>query len=344
MKHSYIGALHIHSLYSDGSKEVDFIVEQAAKAGLDWIILTDHNTLEPLKHEGYAKGVCVVAGSEITPRYSNHLLAFGTSEVISEEIGERNYIDEVHKQNGICFVAHPDESIHRQNKQKPLRWEDWSIDTFDGLEIWNYLTDWTDNYSIKKNKLFQYFRRHKMAKGPTKNLLAWWDRLNNKKENIVPAVGGLDAHSFRIGRHGFLVRISDYLDFFKSLNNIIYLDEPLNSDISKAKEQIINALKNGNSILVNRRVSKNINVEFYAEDKEDKAFVGETIQLGDYSKIVAKLPKKATVRLVHNGVLIYENDTKVLEFDNLEVGKYRLEVYHKGIPWIFTNPIKVVKE
>ncbi len=342
MKHNYLGALHIHSLYSDGTKDVDYIIEQAAKAGLKWIILTDHNTLKPLKHEGYHNGVLVIAGTEITPRYSNHLLAFGTSEVISEEIGERNYIDEVHKQNGICFVAHPDESIHRQNPQKPLRWEDWSIDSFDGIEIWNYLTDWTDNYTIKKNKLLQYLLRHKMSKGPTKNVLAWWDRLNNKKENVIPAIGGLDAHSFRIGRHGFWVKISDYYDFFKSLNNIALSDEPLSEDVSTAKMQILNALKNGNNLLVNRRVSKNTQIEFYAEDKEEKAFSGETIKLGDYTKIVAKLPKKATVRLLHNGVIVYENETKILEYDKLETGKYRLEVYRKGLPWIFTNPIIII--
>ncbi len=344
MKHNYLGALHIHSTYSDGSKDVDFIVKQAAKAGLKWIILTDHNTLKPMIHEGYQYGVCVIAGTEITPRYSNHLLAFGIKEEISEEIGERNYIEEVHKQNGICFVAHPDESIHRENKQKPLRWEDWSIDTFDGLEIWNYLTDWTDNYSIKKSKMLQYFNRHKISKGPTKNVLAWWDRLNNSKSDIVPAIGGLDAHSFRIGRHGFLVKISDYYDFFNALNNIVYLNEPLSNNFEKAKEQILCAFKNANCSLINRKISPKINYEFYVDNKEKKTYQGEIAMIGRYSKIIAKLPKKATLRLIKDGVLIYENETKILEFDKLDIGKYRIEVYHKNIPWIFSNPIKVIEE
>lgn len=341
MKHNYLGALHIHSTYSDGTKSVDYIIKQAAKAGLKWIIITDHNTLEHSKHEGFHNGVCVITGSEITPKTANHLLSFDIKEKINEEMGERNYIDEVHKQNGFCFVAHPDESINRDNKQKPLRWNDWSIDTFDGLEIWNYLTDWTDNYSINKCKLWQYLNRHKMAKGPTKNVLAWWDRLNNKKENIVPAFGGLDAHSFKIGRHGFLVKISDYYDFFKSLNNIVSLDEPLSTDFQTAKKQILNAIKNGNNILVNRRISNNQNIEFYVEDKENKTFAGETTKLDKYTTIIAKLPKKATLRLLHNGIIVYENETKVLKYDSPAIGKYRIEVYYKGHPYIFSNPIKI---
>ena len=342
MRHNYLGALHIHSTYSDGTKDVDYIIRQAAKAGLKWIIITDHNTHNPLKHEGFYDGVCVVVGCEITPRKANHLLAFGTKEDISEEIGERNYIDEVHKQGGICFAAHPDESIHRDNPQSPLRWEDWSIDTLDGLEIWNYLTDWTDNYSVNKNKLLQYLNRHNMAKGPTKNVLAWWDRLNNSKKHIVPAIGGMDAHAFRIGRHGFLVRIADYYDFFKSLNNLISLDEPLSNDFQEAKAQIINALKNANNIILNRRVCSNFEVDFYIENKGQRTYCGQSTELDKYSKLVIKLPKKATIRLIHNGVLVYEVSSKVLEYDRLEAGKYRAEIFANNKPWIFTNPIKVV--
>lgn len=342
MKHKYLGALHIHSTYSDGSKDVDYIIKQAAKARLKWIIITDHNTLEPLRYEGFHNGVCVIVGTEITPPTSNHLLAFNTKEVISENIGERNYIDEVHKQGGFCFAAHPDESMHRENVQKPLRWNDWSIDTFDGLEIWNYLTDWTDNYTVKKNLMLQYFSRHKITKGPSKNLLAWWDRLNNKKDDIVPAVGGLDAHSFPFGKHGFLAKISDYYDFFKALNNAVYLDMPLSKNYFEARAQILNAIKIGNNILINKKVSTNTNIEYFVENKGEKFYAGEIAKLGDYSKLILKLPQKALCRIIHNGILIYENETKILEYDRLNQGKYRIEVYKNNTPWIFTNPIKVI--
>ena len=343
MKYSYIGALHIHSTYSDGRKDIDFIINQAAKAGLKWIIVTDHNNLDAIKHEGYKKGVCVIAGSEITPPTANHLLAFGTNKVIDYTIGAKNYIDEVHKQGGVCFVAHPDENINRDNKQMPLRWEDWSIDTFDGLEIWNYLTDWTDRYSINKSVVLQFINRHKKATGPTKNVLAWWDRLNNNKEEIVPAICGIDAHAFDFRKLNAPFRISDYYDFFCAINQIIYLDTPLSTDIMEAKKQIILALKNANSLIINRKIFKNTNVEYYIQDKEKKTYSGEYATVGNYAKLIFKIPQKALIRIILDGTIVFEKEAKIIEYDNIENGKYRVEVYKNDCPWIFTNPIKVIK-
>ena len=342
MKHNCIGAIHIHSTYSDGTKDVEYIIRQAKKTGLKWIILTDHNNLDAKKHEGIHDGVYVIAGCEITPPTANHLLAIGVDDVIDFEIGEKKYIEEVHKQGGICFPAHPDESIHRDNRQSPLRWQDWSIDTFDGLEIWNYLTDWTDSFSVNKSALLQYLNRHRKVSGPTKNVLAWWDRLNNKKEEIVPAIGGIDAHAFKIKKKYCPVKISDYKDFFLAVNNLLILDEPISRDFSEAKKQITDAIKNSNNIIINRKVCKNTNIEFYAATKEKKAFSGEILHGGMYSKLVLNLPQKATVRVIHNGVLVYEKETKILEYDNLDKGKYRIEVFKNGIPWIFTNPVKII--
>ena len=83
-------------------------------------------------------------------------------------------------------------------------------------------------------------------------------------------------------------------------------------------------------------------VDFYIQNKGQKYYVGETAELDNYTKLVAKLPCNALIRLIHNGVLIYETTSKVLEYDRLEPGKYRLEIYRNNKPWIFTNPIKVV--
>ena len=64
MKHNYIGAMHIHSKYSDGTKDIDYIISQAKKAGLKWIIITEHNNLDAKKHEGFYGDLCVVVGTE----------------------------------------------------------------------------------------------------------------------------------------------------------------------------------------------------------------------------------------------------------------------------------------
>ena len=336
--------MHIHSKYSDGTKDIEYIISQAKKAGLKWIIVTEHNNLDAKKHEGFYGDLCVIVATEISPEKGNHLLAFNTKEPINENIGARNFIDEVHKQGGFCIPAHPDESISRDNKHRPLRWDDWSINAFDGLEIWNYLTDWTDKYSVHKNIFPQYFNRHKIVTGPTKDILAWWDRLNNSKDNVFPAVAGCDAHAFVYGKFGFNLKISDYYDFFSAVNNMLLLDEPLSKTYEIAREQILTAIKNGNNVILNRKISTNTDIEFSLVNKDVKAFSGEVKQIGNYSYINVKLPKKATIRLIHNGLLIYEVESKVLKYDKLAIGKYRLEVYYKGRPWIFTNPIKLIGE
>ena len=48
----YVGSIHMHSIFSDGSGEVPQIAKYANELGLDFIILTDHNTLRALE-EGY---------------------------------------------------------------------------------------------------------------------------------------------------------------------------------------------------------------------------------------------------------------------------------------------------
>ena len=327
---NYPGAFHIHSKYSDGSGTIPEIIECAKKAGLKWIVISDHNNLEGLYYEGINDGVYTIVGSEISPENSNHLVALNIKEKIDRDIGPRNYINEVHNQGGICFVAHPDESIKRENNQKPLRWEDWSIDSFDGIEIWNYLSDWTDQYTTKKIEIFQYINRHKIVKGPTKAVLKWWDELNKKSETPFPAIGGVDAHCFLLNYFGLRLKLAEYYDYFSTLNNVVSLEEPLSEDFPTAKEQILSALKNANFFIINRKAAKN-------RSKDKQISVGNCYDLEKYSKLTVKLPEKSLIKLVWNGIYQEEFNTKSLEYELLQKGKLRLEIFCNNLPYIFSN-------
>ena len=65
--HEYVGVIHIHSTYSDGSKTIPEIAKIASEVGLDYLLFTDHNTLQPKKDglEGWYEGVLVGIGYEI---------------------------------------------------------------------------------------------------------------------------------------------------------------------------------------------------------------------------------------------------------------------------------------
>lgn len=63
------GDLHCHSTMSDGSTPVDQVVEYAIQVGLDFISLTDHDTMAGVERAvnlGKRKGLRVIPGLEIT--------------------------------------------------------------------------------------------------------------------------------------------------------------------------------------------------------------------------------------------------------------------------------------
>ena len=64
-----IGDLHCHSTMSDGSTNVDKIIDYAIAAGLDFISVTDHDTMAGVERAvnfGKRKGLKVIPGVEIT--------------------------------------------------------------------------------------------------------------------------------------------------------------------------------------------------------------------------------------------------------------------------------------
>lgn len=344
MKHLYPGALHIHTLYSDGTGTIKEITAAAKKAGLKWIIITDHNNLTGLKNneEGWYDGVAVLIGEEISPDDSDHYLALGIKEEINPDIGYENYIAEVNRQGGIGFIAHPDESENRKNDLRPLRWTNWDVKNYTGIEIWNYLSDLVDNYDTKK-AVSWYFNRNKMLSGPTINTLAWWDKVNNI-DKIVPAVAGVDVHALNYNFKGVNLKIFPYLSSLKTVSNIIFTDEQLSEDFRKAKKQILYALKKGNNIIENRIWDKkDVYPEFYIKNSTGKAFSGETIKLDTNTRAVINISKKAKIRLIHNGEVLSETISTSLVVESLKPGKYRLEAYFKDRPWIFSNPVWVIE-
>lgn len=345
MNYTYPGAIHIHSFYSDGQGDIKHIAAKAKKAGLSWIIITDHNTLRGYlqNEEGWYDGVAVIIGSEISPDNSDHYLALNIKSEISEDTYPSEYIRKVKEQNGLGFIAHPDESKTRKNSFKPLRWTDWNIEGFDGLEIWNYMSDWLDNMSTK-NIFMDYLFRHKILTGPSPNLLKWWDQLNNQNSHIIPAIGGTDAHTFIHKLLGIKLKIFGYEDCFKTVTNFITTDTPLSESFDEAKNQILNALKKGQNTIINRTINPNYkDFSFCIMNDDRKAYPGYYINNDKKLKASIKLSKNAIIKLIHNGILVKKVYAKYLIHENLLSGKYRVEISVNNSPWIFTNPVVVLE-
>ena len=341
----YPGAIHIHSIYSDGTGTIEEIARAAKKARLSWIIISDHNRLEG--KEGIYDGISVIIGEEISPENENHYIALDIKTTISPDMPPKEFIKEVKKQGGFGFIAHPDGKISRKNSYRALRWKDWSIKDFGGLEIWNYMSNWADHYNQKNflNEIKAFLLRNRALSGPTKNVLKWWDDLNNETDKIIPAIGGLDVHAFNIKKMGITVKIFPYHDTFGTIVNNIYLDNPMPKDFKSQRKLILESIKSGRNLIANKKCSVfgkcKSNPVFYIQNKDKKAYAGESINIDNETKIIVSLPTKADIKISHNGKIILKKKTKKLELDKIKEGKYRLEVYYKGRPWAFSNPIIV---
>jgi MYXO-CTERM domain-containing protein len=112
----YAGDFHVHSEHSgDATASFDGITSLARERGLDFVALTDHNTVAQhgaaAAHQSKTDDVLLIRGAEVTT-YQGHANAFGTSEYIDHRIGmagrtARDIVEDVVGSGGILSINHP---------------------------------------------------------------------------------------------------------------------------------------------------------------------------------------------------------------------------------------------
>lgn len=342
-RHQYLGGIHIHSIFSDGTGDIEEISRAAKSAGLDWIIISDHNSMEI--EEGMYNGVCVIKGEEISPQNKNHYLAFGINNVVSPTFPE-SFMEEVRKQGGFGFAAHPFEGVNangnlRKNSYPPISWQDKNIEP-DGVEIWNWFSTWADNVNSSNifTLAFAYLFRNSLVNEPNAEAIAWWDELNSKNENIVPAIGGIDAHALKISDYVFPVTVFPYKKMFRTITNVISLKEPLALDFETKKKQILEAIKSGNNLIVNRVVCKHI-PEIFVFTGHESVLCGENAMLSEKPSLYVNVGKKSLIKVFYNGTEIKNIVSSKLKLLLDKVGKYRVGITINGKGFAYSNPIVV---
>lgn len=343
----YIGAIHMHSTFSDGTGEVPDIAKFADEVGLDFIILTDHNTLRALQ-EGYEKwygNTLLLVGCEINDKENkNHYLAFGIDEAFTTRTPAKKYVAKVKELGGIGFLAHPHEK--RKHKDHPAYpWTEWDTEDFTGIEIWNHMSEWVENLT-EENKYRSFLHPLRTINSPPKETLKVWDELNQTRKVI--GIGGIDAHAHKYNLVGFLeVEIFPYKVLFKSIRTHILVDKAIvkgktAKDLETAKWQIYNALKDGRCFIANDYVAESKGFRFYAEVNGKKFQMGETVPDLKNVKLKVFLPGiDAEIKLLRNGRLVGTNNGIDAEFIINKKGAYRIEVYFENRAWIFSNHIRV---
>ncbi len=340
----YSGSIHIHSILSDGSASIEEISQIASDLGMDYIIIADHNTLAG-KDRGYEKRIGkthVLIGYELNDpddENYNHYLAFGLDHILPLDLKPAEFVAKVKENGGVGFIAHPDERREGLIKDFPGNpWIDWTIDDFDGIEIWNQMSEWMERLNIF-NLLWMTISPRKGIYKPFDITLKRWDTFNLKRK--IAGIGGIDVHAMKIKIGPFVKTFFPYKVQFKSIRTNIILRERLSDDFEVAKWQIYNALKNANSYIYNYRWGDITSLVFYASNENEIFIPGDETFLAENMYLNIVLPEKLFIKIVKNGNIIFKDKVQEYKLKIMQEGNYRLEVYKKKHGWIFTNNIYV---
>lgn len=236
--HSYPGAIHIHTRYSDGSGTFPEVVDAAREDGLRYLIFTDHNTLQPIRdgHQRYWDETLVLVGTEISTD-SGHCLALdGPGDFRWNTRDAQRVIDRVNAAGGFTILAHP--------LSPRWRWRDWTVRGYTGMEILNLASIVDDDLRAASHRvrlgdrsvrrLLELAQRYVVNPDATLARLTnrtvdperhQWDRLTQPDRRVV-AIGSVDAHA-RIEVRRRELRVPTYGEAFESIQTYVVLLQPL---------------------------------------------------------------------------------------------------------------------
>lgn len=348
--------MHIHTVYSDGAGTHQTIADSAIHAGLDFVIVTDHNVWVS-GVEGYygdkSRGhTLLLTGEEIHDRRRlpqvNHCLVYGVNQEMAQWAHEpQALIDHVNRAGGMTFLAHPHDKRLMWHPEEPgIPWVDWDLQHYTGLEIWNYMSVLKDVLKTVWKSLRPLFQPERYIIGPHPETLAKWDELLIAGKRVV-GIGNSDAHArrYRIGPLSHVVFPYDYL--FHCVNTRIVTATPLAGEVEYDRGIIYRALREGRVFISYDILGSGKGFRFSAQGGfSGSAQMGESIRLGHGVTLQVLAPRRARIKLIFQGkAVLNEANVESVVYVAREAGAYRVEVWRefKGIErcWILSNPIYV---
>lgn len=343
--------LHIHTSYSDGHTTHAGLVRAALNTRLDVLIVTDHNVLVN-GLEGFYKEndreVLLLIGEEIHDQsrlpQRNHLLVLGAGRELSTHAPDpQRLIQLASNAGGLTFIAHPCEDALPLFGETAITWDDWNINGYTGIELWNGLSELKSVVHNRLGAIFFGLFPQFIAEGPKPELLAKWDQLLISGKRIV-AVGGSDAHALRIRMGPFKRTVFPYEFHFNAINTHLLTPHRLTGDLPADRRMVYDALRRGSAFIGYDLPAPTNGFRFHAQGKECTVGMGEEIALYGSVTLQARLPQKCECRLIRNGEIIKSwHDRDICAYIANQPGVYRIECYlpYLGKPrgWIFSNPI-----
>jgi len=348
--------LHIHTRYSDGHCNHAEICNAAIDCGLDAIITTDHNVLVQginRYHEQKGKKVLLLTGEEVHDQgresQKNHLLVLGAgTEVATYAENTQELINYVKSSGGLSFIAHPIDPALPLFNETDISWVDWSVTGYDGIELWNGLSELKTVIGNRFDAIKYGFFPRLLAHNPLPEILKIWDDLLNKGNKIV-AIGGSDSHGIPMTMGPFKRTIFPYHYHFSSINTHLLIPHELTGNSEMDSKSIYTALKKGNAFIGYDLPQDTRGFSFMANSHNSTTLMGDEVRLSNEPvSLEITLPKKGEINLLRDGEIIKTESTSKMLYHTSDPGVYRVEVYRKYLfkrrGWIFSNPIYVCKE
>jgi hypothetical protein len=342
------GVLHIHTDRSDGRSAPDAVAVDAARAGLKFIVLTDHGDATRVPDPpAYRSGVLVLDGVEISTS-GGHYIAIGLPSAPYPLRGEaRDVVEDVGRLGGFGIAAHPD------SPKRELQWDGWSA-PFDGLEVINPDTSWrvhaTTGSLLPKFKLFDAILTFPIRPAETiaslltdaSPLVERWERLTRTRR--VVAVVGTDAHSL-IGP----IPAPSYESSFRMLSVHVKPSRVLSGDAAADAQAIIEGLRGGHVYSIVDGFATAPSFEFGAANLTGTAEAGD--ELADGGPVTLRVrtnapPSFTTTIWRGNQVLgTSHHEPSFTVVAPAGPAVYRVDIRSSDPldlpPWLVSNPIYV---
>ncbi|MCD7723811.1 MAG: CehA/McbA family metallohydrolase [Clostridiales bacterium] len=294
------GDPHLHTTNSDGVLEARELIDACNKAGLDFIMITDHNH-NSLKESYFDGDMLVIQGQEITD-YLGHVNVWGkkvpkeplyntkTGEAVYEIKDEDGYVallDSCRAAGAVISLNHP------FCTNCPYRIDINRFD-FDCVEIWNTVQH-SDNMKCRD----------------------WWvgELLKGRR---LAAVGGSDFH-----------REYAFVPFLACPTTHVLCEE-------KSEKAVLKAIKEGRSVITNSPDSGMLYLTVGSAQVGDSV----SLSAGCIAEIRAeKLRAKHTLRVYNNEKVIFEHKAAKFEksfsakAEIKEKGFVRAEITYRFSPF-----------
>jgi hypothetical protein len=345
------GAIHVHTRRSDGTGTVDEVAAAARRAGLQFVIFTDHGDgTRGSDTAVYRNGVLCIDAVEISTN-GGHVVALGLPQSEFPLAGEAgDVIEDIHRMGGMSIAAHP------ESPRAELRWNAWNA-PIDGLEWLNGDSQWRDeNWNTLARALFTYPFRGAATLATLldrpDDLLNRWDALT--RDRSVVTIAAADAHA-RVGPGGdpygrsLSLHLPSYEQIFRSFS-ISLPQVQLHGNAPEDASVVLDAIRSGRVFSTIDAIARPGLFTFAATSGSHQAVMGDRLALdGPVAlRIESNGRDGSTIRLLAAGTTVASGPPPVLEYTAAaEPAVYRVEIDVPGAPglpptpWLVSNPIYV---